>query len=243
MNADDYRGWLAVQPDSAFAPPEGKSVALAHSGFDTLNRQFAINDATAQGSKYYTIEQIEVGRYLDQARLYEEHISGLSEEQADDIWSIASRRFAENAVGAVETCVVDAHPGRIFRATELPAFLSNERVETINGIPRADLCALHAEDQEAAYRRICEAELAREQDRARTTQDEQIKTRAEWKQQAFDLQQETARQVERSSADGARGQDGAGHSGSVTLDPDLQVLNDRVNDLGYVQAQGEGYGR
>lgn len=59
-------------------------------------------------------------------------------------WADASARFADATVGDVRALVNDAHPGRVFGATELPRLLNNPNVTSIEGIPRVVLAARQA---------------------------------------------------------------------------------------------------
>jgi hypothetical protein len=83
--------------------------------------------------------------------------------RADRLGQDLSRMYAEQTQGQVNTFVVGSRPESVFRSTELPRLLENETVTSINGVPREELDRLsHTE----AFDRICEAELARDVQRA-----------------------------------------------------------------------------
>lgn len=59
-------------------------------------------------------------------------------------WAEASARFVDATMGDVRAIVSDAHPDRVFGATELPRLLANPNVTTIEGIPREALISRQA---------------------------------------------------------------------------------------------------
>ena len=61
-------------------------------------------------------------------------------------WNDASRRYAANAHGNVDTYVVGAEQNRTFRRYELPELLKNEKVTSINGVDRKALAKLDRTD-------------------------------------------------------------------------------------------------
>ena len=159
---------------------------MVYSGFDRLNHKFATQDCQAD-PQLYLITDTEAGRVLDLMKTVD-GFQGLSEAQVKEIWEAASQRFAENAQGDVQTNVIDARQGWVFRHVELPALLVNEAVTSINGIPIDQLRVLNdgkTMDLDSIYEHICHAELAR--DRAAPDRPD-LMTRVEWKTTALELQ-------------------------------------------------------
>lgn len=58
---------------------------------------------------------------------------------ADGAWDIASKKFAQEAVGDVITLTPNAKENGVFAMTELGAMLNTPEISSINGIPREDL--------------------------------------------------------------------------------------------------------
>jgi Ca2+-binding RTX toxin-like protein len=61
------------------------------------------------------------------------------------MWDVASRSFAEAAVGDVKTLTPFADPGKVFAQTELLAQLENPKINSIDGIPRSELLGFRDE--------------------------------------------------------------------------------------------------
>ena len=82
---------------------------------------------------------------------------------ADAVMEHVSKRFIDHAHGDVETCVCGADLSRVFYQIEMEALLSNDKVTTINGLPRQKFEAiLKSGEPDAKYKTftaICEAEL------------------------------------------------------------------------------------
>lgn len=83
--------------------------------------------------------------------------------EADKVMEHVSRTFIENIEGDVETCVCGADLNRVFYQVEMEALIANDKVTTINGVPRETLKdILKSGDPDAKYKTftaICEAEL------------------------------------------------------------------------------------
>uniref|UniRef100_UPI00260E04F4 hypothetical protein n=1 Tax=Seonamhaeicola sp. TaxID=1912245 RepID=UPI00260E04F4 len=60
----------------------------------------------------------------------------------DGLWDDASQRFAEAASGDVRVIAPYGKSETVFAQTELPTLLNNEKVTTIDGIPRSQLVQL-----------------------------------------------------------------------------------------------------
>ncbi|WP_156914192.1 hypothetical protein [Paucisalibacillus globulus] len=92
-----------------------------------------------------TLERTPGGKWMDDLKLYEilpneqrrfEVEYGLTWEQADEIWSVLSSRFADNASGAITAFAKNVpekiKPRTIFWSTELPRLRKNPNVTHIN---------------------------------------------------------------------------------------------------------------
>lgn len=191
---EEWLAWVETQSDHAFAACNGETIAVVYSGLNQVNTTFARQDCEAN-PEHYSIHQTAAGLELDQHQLYEKSISGLSADQADAIWCLASERFAENVQGEVQTHVIDARGDRTFRETELPILLDNEQVTSINGISREELKALSPDQNyDLAYERICLAELDHARELAHATHNQEIATQVEWKEIAYAHQDERERE-------------------------------------------------
>lgn len=89
---------------------------------------------------FTTIRETPLGQKLDAAQLNHELSSGLKREDAQEVWGLASRELARHASGNVTVVLhPDATSKHVFFREELPALLANDRVTSINGIPREQL--------------------------------------------------------------------------------------------------------
>jgi hypothetical protein len=110
---------LAEQLDVSTA----KDHAVFYSG--TGNRELAEKYARANGLE--TLEMTPGGKYLDDLRLFDTG-SPLTPAEAVQVWSVASRRYAEQASGIVHCFVTGARPSGVFTTVEQPALLKNKDV-------------------------------------------------------------------------------------------------------------------
>jgi len=123
------------------------------------------------------IEDTQGGKALNQALPYEATFNAeilgkiISKDDYDRYWSEASNRFSTSQEGDITTRVVGALEDRDFRAVELPNFLADKEITSINGIPREELLALYQTNPEEAFNRICEAEQSRNLQHERESQD------------------------------------------------------------------------
>lgn len=173
---NEWRAWVESQPETAFIAHDyvawGSSATL-YSGRNGENFRETGNDCLDQGS--HTIEDTLVGKILSEANLWDSRSSGISPEEAATVWADASHRFAKNASGKVLTNVTGAIQDRTFRNIELPELLKNEKIDSINGIPREELAGLNRKE---AFEKIVEAEIARDDSRGRDTKNEDLTLRA-----------------------------------------------------------------
>jgi hypothetical protein len=75
-------------------------------------------------------------------------------------WDMVSARFVEATTGPVVTLVGGAAPDRVFAQTEVPALLRNNKITTVDGIPRALLAQLTPDQAFDAIRAISEVRIA-----------------------------------------------------------------------------------
>lgn len=62
--------------------------------------------------------------------------TGLSDDEVSDIWSVASKRFIENASGNIVAFVNGADKRSVFLKMELPTILNNPKIININNIDK-----------------------------------------------------------------------------------------------------------
>lgn len=79
-----------------------------------------------------TIENTPCGKALLALDLFSPQ-SGLSQEEAYQIWGIASTRMVLRASGNITAFIKNAHPLSTFCQYELPTILLNPHIKTING--------------------------------------------------------------------------------------------------------------
>jgi len=93
------------------------------------NRALAEQFATANGRT--TLEMTPGGAWLDQQQLFNTAQSGLTTEQAAQVWSTLSQRFAQGASGNAVGFVNGARAGSIFNTVESPALFNNPNVVNV----------------------------------------------------------------------------------------------------------------
>jgi RHS repeat-associated protein len=118
----------------------GKDQAVFWSGNNTrTNMEVAQNWAKANGKM--TLEQTRGGQILNDMNLFGPG-SGLTGQQAAEVWDIASKRFAEGASGNIHVFSTDAKKInkwgnlRTWWRIELPALLKNPHVTSITRMKR-----------------------------------------------------------------------------------------------------------
>lgn len=102
------------------------STAVFYSG--PGNRALAEDFAVSNGMT--TLEMTSGGSWLDQEALFGPE-SPLTAEQAINVWSTLSRRYAEGASGNVLGFIQGARPTSIFNEIEYPALLKNPNVTNV----------------------------------------------------------------------------------------------------------------
>ena len=129
---------------------KNKARALAQKGLNPIDRTFA-------GKKLAGINE----RYRQRFGLLE------GDRRSNKVWTLASKRYAQNARGSVKTFVCGSRPNSVFRKTELPTLLKNQKVTSINGIDRNTLAKMHKSNPDRAYRAVCLAELRQDRKAAK----------------------------------------------------------------------------
>ncbi|WP_249269591.1 RHS repeat-associated core domain-containing protein, partial [Shewanella sp. SACH] len=92
------------------------------------NRELAEAFATSNGKT--TLEMTSGGKRLDELKLFGSN-SPLSPNQATQVWSRLSQRYAEGASGYAIGFVNGSRTGSIFNSVEYPALLSNKNVTNV----------------------------------------------------------------------------------------------------------------
>ncbi len=121
--------------------------------------------AEAEGTMARIIDRTSAGEFLNDVRFLDsletafknenpafalpENATQLTEavnnylyDATDGPWANRSAAFVEITAGNVECIVPDAQTGRVWWETELPRLLANQNVQSINGIPKADLISI-----------------------------------------------------------------------------------------------------
>lgn len=133
----------------------------------------------AQQKGHVTIERLEGGKTLFNARLFDSLDAGA----AFEIWSEVSRKYAQAASGAVICFIRRQDDNGVFQNIELPELLKNERIDFINGIPREELKSIYDQDRSEGKKESLShihSEIAKEEPKhleARTREDYQEKRR------------------------------------------------------------------
>lgn len=95
---------------------------------EAVGHQFGVDLKEMKDSKFSSEEKTKVYRWLFDA--------------TEGPWATTSKRFIEDTVGEVRVLGPNAPDDRTFALVELPAALENQKITTIDGIPRAELVAL-----------------------------------------------------------------------------------------------------
>ena len=142
--------------------------AVVYSGDNGKNHSRALEykgtiplDRTEAGKKLNGVYERNAKRYPYPKDLVKR------EQMSNQIMSVASKRYAQNAKGDVKTFVCGARPNSVFRKTELPTLLKNKNVTSINGIDRNTLAKMHKTNPDRAYRAVCLAELRQDRKAAK----------------------------------------------------------------------------
>lgn len=93
------------------------------------NRDLA--EAFADMNKIVTLEKTTGGKFLDDADLFNPETSPLTQNQAREVWSIVSERYAQQASGNAYGFVNGADPNSIFNTYEYPALQNNSNITNV----------------------------------------------------------------------------------------------------------------
>jgi hypothetical protein len=131
----------------------------------------------------------------------------------------ASRQYAREAEGDVNTYVCGSRPTSTYRSTEQPELLANEKVTSINGVPREELAKM---DKDEAHAAICRAELERDRAIARGVSDpdrrEALEYDVERRENQFRGQQRFEIEERKSSAELTERQADAGRNSHAEVE-------------------------
>jgi hypothetical protein len=105
--------------------PKNGAVFYSGCGNRALAEEFAIANGRA------TLEMTPGGAWLDQQQLFNTAKSGLTNEQAFQVWSRLSQRYAEGASGNAVGFVDGARTEGIFNTIEYPSLLQNPKILNI----------------------------------------------------------------------------------------------------------------
>lgn len=161
---DQISDWISNSPAQLWGDPNKTycfySGAINLFGHDLRNWQWA--ESWAGRWEAQTIGQTQAWSDLEKRINGAQKTNGISNEEVDKLQQEASVRYAQEAEGAIKVFALNANPGRVFMQHELPQLLTNEKVESLNGVPMDELRALYAQRLHAADSRD-----ARERERAR----------------------------------------------------------------------------
>ncbi len=104
----------------------GRNQAVFYSGKG--NRELA--EAFAKEHRKLTLEMTPGGQYLDELKLFSND-SHLTVEQAQQVWSRLSQRYAQQASGNIVGFVKGARPNSIFNTVEYPVLVNNPNVTNV----------------------------------------------------------------------------------------------------------------
>jgi hypothetical protein len=102
-----------------------EAVFYSGAGNRALAEQFAITNGRT------TLEMTPGGAWLDQQQLFNTARSGLTNEQAGQVWSALSQRYAQGASGNAVGFTNGARAGGIFNTVEYPTLLNNPNITNV----------------------------------------------------------------------------------------------------------------
>jgi len=176
MTFDDYIQWIrsdafdvSTQANQAvFWSGTFQQVAPENISFSRQWNDDAAKESIADSGR--TLIASTPGGGELEARAARGELNDFTREQQTQLWEEASKKYAEQASGDVATRVVGAAEPRVFRQVELGTLLENEHVTSINVLAREELKQLYDQDQDAAFTKVCEAEVANRLDEAQRSQ-------------------------------------------------------------------------
>jgi len=146
LNGFLHTGNFAAEPDKA----------LAWSGLPNMQKA---EELRKQG--YQTIADTQGGKALDQSLPYDSVLRGeVTKDDYDKYWREASSQFSKAQHGNITTLVIGAREERDFMAVELPNFVDDKKVTSINGVQREQIQETYHANHEEGFKKVCEAEQA-----------------------------------------------------------------------------------
>jgi hypothetical protein len=122
-NEDPFHYFMKRVNNLDMSTPPNKAVFYSGPG----SQDVAFEHKIATGK--WTIEDTAGGKWLDSFDLYGfKKPSPITKSQADTIWMIASKKYAENASGEITLFVHGSSGNRIFYQHEFPTLQSNKKI-------------------------------------------------------------------------------------------------------------------
>lgn len=90
-----------------------------------------------KNQEYTTLERTSFGHYLEKNDF--ELRKTFGDVGIKKLWTTTSERYAREASGKITAFVEEAKHDKIFRTDELKTLINNDKVTTINGVPREEL--------------------------------------------------------------------------------------------------------
>jgi hypothetical protein len=157
---------------------DSQGQAVFYSGDNRKNQERALDYAQRTGA--IPLEHTKAGRKLE--GIYQRNLKRYpkhpvkARRMSDQIMTVASKRYAQNAHGNVKTFVCGARPKSVFRKTELRALIRNKKVTSINGVARRHFEKAFKQDPSGnkAYHMVCRAELRQDQYIGKKTEDKNL---------------------------------------------------------------------
>mgnify|MGYP006916034455 CR=1 FL=1 len=103
------------------------------------NKQLADNYISSHQG-FVTIASTPCGKALEELQLFDKK-NELTQDEAYQIWGIASTRMVLYAKGNITAFIKGAHPLSTFCQYELPTILLNQNITTVNGKDKFSLFA------------------------------------------------------------------------------------------------------
>jgi|GEM_PF-427683 len=128
-------------------------------GKNRMAAEAYVEQSRRAGKQATTLEATPCGQWLESQNLYAA-TSALSRSDADQVWALASVKYAKEASGSCRCFVANAPADRVFRKHELAALLKNNNVTNLNNVPRQALKSIHDCDPEAAFSVVSSADKA-----------------------------------------------------------------------------------
>lgn len=112
---------------------EGDTRPVASGHFHNDSYERLSSEVAESQFGFVRLEDTEGGKWFQEHNIWNSH---LPDKDKDALGDLASRFYARSADGPVVAIVGDSTETSMFRREEWPNFLENEKVPTINGVPR-----------------------------------------------------------------------------------------------------------